>query len=126
MNIEIKQATPHIQWLSPRDQQIFDYCAVSGEVWAGYVDGELEACWGVIPPSFMSDRAYLWLLDLPMKHPLIVARHSREVIRALARRWDLHGHCLERAEGSCRWLRWLGAEFDPPTKGFIPFTIRRP
>lgn len=127
MNIQIKNEVPQFDhWRSPRDKQIFEYCAVSGEVWAGYVDDTLVACWGIIPPSFLAEEAYLWMLDLPVRHPIILARYSREVISTLLERWSaIHGHCLAETEDSCRWLRWLGAEFGTPEKGFVPFTIRR-
>jgi hypothetical protein len=128
MKIEIIEGPPHLtHWVSPRDQQIFDYCALSGQVWTAWVDDKLVCCWGAIPPSFMSDTAYLWMLDLPIRHPLVVARHSRQVIKALLDRWDtLAGHCHVGAEDSCKWLKWLGAEFGPPQKSLVPFEIRRP
>lgn len=124
--IEIKLGLPNLtHWTSAREQQMFEYYAASGQVWQGLADGELIACWGVIPPSFMSDSAYLWLLNLPCPRPLVLARHSREVIDALLARWpQLHGHC-HLGSSSMRWLGWLGAEFGQPLEGLIPFEIRK-
>jgi hypothetical protein len=127
MNVQITCGPPHLNChMSPRDMQMFEYCAISGEVWAGYVSGELEACWGVIPPSFMSDQAYLWMLNLPVKHPIILGRYSRKVMDTLLFRWPtILGHC-RLGSSSMRWLLWLGAEFGQPQSGLIPFSIRRP
>src|SRR5260221_12953676 len=30
-------------------------------VWAGYVDEELVCIWGLVPPTLLSEMAYLWL-----------------------------------------------------------------
>jgi len=103
---------------------MFDYCAISGEVWGGWVNDELEAVWGVIPPSFLSDEAYLWLWNLPVKHPILLARYSRKVIAVLHERWPtLHGHCY-LGSSSFRWLLWLGAEFSQPQASLVPFELR--
>lgn len=127
MKVQIKEGPPHINMqLSRRDQQIFDRCAISGRMWAGYVDGEIVACWGAVPPSYLAQEAYLWMWDLPLKHPLIVARHSRQVINSLLNEWDvLHGHCF-RGTTSLKWLRWLGAVMCEPQGALVPFVIRRP
>lgn len=129
MNIQITHGPPHLPphlQMSPRDLQMFDYCAIAGEVWAGLVNGELEACWGVIPPSFMADTAYLWMLNIPVRHPILLGRYSRKVISTLLWRWpSITGHCHLGAP-SMRWLGWLGAEFGQPHSGLIPFEIRSP
>lgn len=123
--IQIVCGPPHLEhWLSPRDQQMFDYMAISGEVWSAWVDGEHIACWGVIPHSFLSDSAYVWMLDLPCSHPFVLARHSRDVCDALLLRWpNLRGHC--KLGSAKRWLEWLGAEFEAPKDGLWPFVIHR-
>ena len=125
MIVQITHGPPHIPYpMSPRDQQMFDYCASAGEVWGGWVNAELEAVWGVIPPSFLSDEAYLWLWNLPVKHPILLARYSRKVIAVLHERWPtLHGHC-HLGSSSFRWLLWLGAEFSQPQASLVPFELR--
>lgn len=127
MKIEIKQGCPHIPYdMSPREQQMFDYCAIIGQVWSGHVDGEMVACWGVIPPSFLSEEAYIWMWNMPLKHPLIVARHSREVISTLLDLWPvLKGHCEAANPQSQRWLSWLGADFVANQGDLVRFEIRR-
>lgn len=126
MIVQITYGPPLIPYaMSERNQQMYDYCATSGEVWAGWVNDELEAVWGVIPSSFMSDQAYIWMMDLPIKHPIILARYSRKVMDALLYRWPiLFGHC-RYGTYSTAWLGWLGAEFGQPREGLVPFEIRR-
>lgn len=127
MIVQITRGPPHFPYqLSPREQQIFEHCALAGEIWTGWVTGELEACWGVVPPSFMSDEAYLWFWHLPIRHPILLARYSREVISTLHERWSvLHGHCKINSPSSQRWLKWLGAEFGAPQDEVVSFVLRR-
>ena len=125
MSVQITHGPPHIPYpMSSRDQQMLDYCTAAGDIWAGWVNGELEAVWGVISPSFLSDDAYLWLWNLPVKHPIILARYSLRVISTLHERWpNLHGHC-RLGSSSFRWLLWLGAEFGQPSESLVPFQLR--
>jgi hypothetical protein len=36
--------------------------ARSSDTWAGLVDEEVACVWGLIPPSILGDKAYLWLI----------------------------------------------------------------
>lgn len=125
MTVQITCGAPSVLLtMSNRDAQMLEYCSISGHVWAGWVNGELEAVWGVIPPSFLSEDAYLWLWNLPVRHPLLLARYSRKVIATLHERWpNLHGHC-HLGSSSFRWLLWLGAEFSQPQADLVPFQLR--
>jgi hypothetical protein len=100
----------------------------SSRVWIGADDDKIIAVWGLIPPTLMSDVAYLWLFTTEHlnAHTFTFARHSR---RAIAMALDefpiIVGHCKVGASHSIRWLRWLGAEFGEPIHGkAIPFTIK--
>lgn len=125
--IQIIQGAPHLDhWSSQREKEMFEYLVRMGEIWQGLIDGELVACWGVVPPSFLSDSAYVYMIDIPCSRPLLLARHSREVIKALLQRWPrLYGQCKLNAWSSQRWLKWLGAEFSEPVNGTRPFVINR-
>jgi hypothetical protein len=125
MTVQITCGKPDIPYpMTLRDQEMLDYCVSSGEVWAGWCNNDLEAVWGVIPPSFLSDHAYLWLLNLPVRHPILLARYSRRVIATLHERWpNLYGHC-RLGSSSFRWLLWLGAEFGQPQAELVPFQLR--
>lgn len=116
--------------LSSDDVKVMDYCQSLGNVYSGFVDGEFTCCWGLIPPSFLSNQAYLWMwAPEPIKHQLVFIRQSQIQIAKMLERYDaVVGHCKVEAHSAQRWLKWLGAEFDmpkPATPDIIPFTIRR-
>ncbi len=99
----------------------------SSIVWVGSDDGKVLGFWGLIPPSLLSDRAYLWLYTTPnlTEHSFVFVRHSQKVIaEALAEYPIIVGHGVKGATKSLRWLRWLGAQFGEPQGRLIPFEIR--
>lgn len=112
-----------------RYADMMDFCLkLSGEVWSGYVDGELACCWGLIPPSVFSTTAYLWMWhgDAVAEHQFLFIRHSqRQVEQMLTRYETITGHCEVVNAKGIRWLRWLGAVFTEPQGAALPFTIRR-
>ena len=96
--------------------------------WVGLVDGRLACVWGLVPPSLLSNQAYIWLntTEVAEEHQFLLVRHSQIMIRHMLDEYpSLTGHCLFGAERSIRWLRWLGAVFGEPTGKGIPFVIRR-
>lgn len=113
--------------LSKRQMQMFDYCQSLGEVYVGFVDGEFICCWGLIPPSFLSSQAYLWMwAPEPMKHQFLFIRHSQLQVQKMLDRFDtIVGECLATNRSAQRWLRWLGAEFEASANGIRRFEIRR-
>ncbi len=96
-------------------------------VWIGDVDGEVFGYWGLIPPTLLSDRAYLWFMHtehLP-KYTFRFIRHSRRVAAELLNHFPiLVGHGTVGAVHSLQWLRWCGAQFSEPQGQLIPFEIR--
>lgn len=115
--------------LDPSSAEILEFCqTMSAECWSGYVDGKLICCWGLIPPSLLSDQAYLWMhsTEAVREHRFLLVRHSQRIIeKSLERYGRIVGHCVATATDSIRWLRWLGAEFAPVDGGFCAFTIRK-
>lgn len=114
--------------LTPEQDQTFNYCQTLGKVFLGLVDDDFVCCWGLIPPTFISTQAYLWMwAPEPIKHQLVFIRHSQIQVQDMLKRYDrIVGHCELRARSAQRWLRWLGAEFTAPDNPkFMPFTIRR-
>ena len=109
--------------------KIFDFCQkMSGEIWTGFVDDQIICAWGLIPPTMLSNQAYLWLWTTPgiQDHKFLLVRHSQRQISKMLDKWDtIHGHCRIDRPDSQRWLRWLGAIFGPPEGNFRPFTIRK-
>jgi hypothetical protein len=113
--------------LAPREADILDYCQSLGEVYTGFVDGRFVCCWGLIPPSFLSTQAYLWMwAPEPIKHQFIFIRQSQLQIEKMLERYDsIIGHCYCNARSAQRWLKWLGAEFGEASDGKVSFVIRR-
>jgi hypothetical protein len=113
--------------LDRRQLDMFDYCQTLGEVYTGFVDGEFVCCWGLIPPSFLSNQAYLWMwAPEPLQYQFTFIRRSQIQVKKMLETYDqIIGDCAEGNKPAQRWLKWLGAEFGYPHDGMIPFTIRR-
>lgn len=113
--------------LSVREADILDYCQRLGEVYAGFVDGELVCCWGLIPPSFVSTKAYLWMWHSQAlaEHQFLFIRHSQRQIETMLERYEaIIGDCVAGGK-AVRWLKWLGAEFSRGENGRLSFVIRK-
>ena len=115
--------------LSQFERSTFDRCLFSSSnVWLGRADGKLVCVWGVIPPSLMSDRAYLWLWtsEAIQGNEFLFVRHSQRAVEEMLKLFpSLYGHVALGAESSKRWLRFLGAKFGEPDAKAIPFQIRK-
>ncbi len=119
--------------LSPEEMEILDqYLTFSAKLYIGSVDGKMCCAWGVVPPSLMSDRAYLWLFstDVVEQYKFLFVRNSQRAIQEILEEWPiLTGYCEMHSNRSTRWLKWLGAKFGEPCKGhsawYRPFEIRK-
>ena|SRR5882762_5655275 len=113
--------------LTNREAGIFDYCQSLGEVYTCFMDDAFVCCWGLIPPSFLSTQAYLWMwAPEPIKHQFIFVRHSQLQVQAMLEKYEtIVGHCRVGAISAQRWLKWLGAEFESTEGDIMPFVIRR-
>src|ERR1700704_1409593 len=102
------------------------YCR-SEERFIGTADNVLACMWGLIPPSLMSDRAYLWLYhnDLVEAHKFAFIRHSQVQVQRMLKLYPLIvGDCMISNTTGRRWLEWLGAKFDYPNGDLAPFEIK--
>lgn len=113
--------------LSRNNERIFNHCQMLGKVFCGFVDDDFICCWGLIPPTFISCQAYLWMwAPEPIKHQLVFIRHSQIQVQEMLKHYDkIVGHCEIQAKSAQRWLKWLGAEFGQPSGKIMPFTINR-
>jgi len=96
-------------------------------IWIGDIDGEIFGFWGLIPPTLLSDRAYLWFYSTPSlcKHIFSFVRHSRDVTAELLTHYPiLVGHGRTDDARSLRWLAWCGAQFGDSQGDVVPFEIR--
>ena len=95
--------------------------------WIGKDDDEVLCYMGLIPPSLLSDQAYLWLrtTEAMQEHVFVFVRYSQRVISEMLQDFPLIvGHCEVSATKSIRWLKWLGANFGDSEGPLVPFTIR--
>ncbi len=107
---------------------LHSYIARSTWTWVGEADGVVACVWGVITPTLLSNRAYIWLITtaLAEEHQFLLVRYSRMALDELLEHYDeIHGHCMIGHSQSIRWLRWLGAEFSEPQGQLVPFVIRK-
>ncbi len=119
----------HFAMLSDIAQDSMHRAMHNSEVlWIGSNDGVALCIYGLIPPTLLSDRAYLWLYTTPhfTTHQFMFVRHSQRVVADMLQHYPiLVGHCETSNRRAQRWLRWLGAVFGPEVEGkVLPFEIR--
>jgi hypothetical protein len=98
----------------------------ASERWLGKVDGKIACIWGLIPPTFLSDSAYLWLYcnELVAEHKFTFIRHSQRQLEIMLNYYPvIVGHCFADNRSAQKWLVWLGAKWDTPEGKVIPFKI---
>jgi hypothetical protein len=115
------------------DKKVMAGCfKASYMIWMGLIDNKVACVWGVVLPTLLSTRAYIWLWnsDIIKGYPFVFIRRAQIVIRDLLEEYDeVNGAVNSNLPGACssvRWLKLLGAKFGSPTeKGLIPFWIRK-
>lgn len=109
------------------DHGVLNACTPAGsDLWVGYVDDTPVCAWGLVPPSILSDRAYIWLYASPLvdEYKFLFVRQSQRVMEELRQYYPhLYGVCNVNNARAIRWLQWLGAEFDPAIGTTLPFHI---
>lgn len=98
------------------------------EVCQGKLDGQVAAVWGLIPPTLLSNSAYLWLLttDIIAEHKFLFIRYSQRYIEEALTYWPvIYGDVIGDNPAAEKWLKFLGAEFGPREKDRRPFQIKR-
>jgi hypothetical protein len=101
------------------------FLRASFSAWTGSIDGEVACVWGLITPTVLSNRAYLWLLttDLVDNHPFVFVRHSQMVLREMLGHFEsIEGHVVAGQDRSIRWLKWLGFKMGRAERGMISFS----
>lgn len=115
--------------LSARESKALEeYLAFSAKLYIGAIHGKLCCAWGLIPPTLISDQAYLWLFSTEAvdEYKFLFVRNSQRAIEEMLEEWPIiTGFCDLTNARSMRWLRWLGATFGDPIPPMIPFTIRK-
>lgn len=97
------------------------------EVRYGLVDGKVACIWGLIPPTLLSQTAYLWLLttDIIAENKFLFIRHSQRYIEEALKQYpEIIGDTVISNTPAIRWLKWLGAEFGESSGLRLPFVIK--
>lgn len=105
-----------------------DCLVASADTWAGLLNEEIACVWGLIPPTLLSEQAYIWLYVTPLveNHEFIFVRNSQIAIaQALKKYPNIYGHTEIGNDRAIRWLKWLGATFGEPKGKAVPFVIRK-
>lgn len=100
----------------------------SAEVWVGMIHRQFACCWGVVPPTLLSDEAYLWMYHTPKieRFKFLFVRNSQLAVEDMLTQYNrLYGHVKADASDSKRWLGWLGARLLDEVNGFKRFEIRK-
>lgn len=100
----------------------------TSRTWVGVAEDRVACMWGVVIPSLLSNRAYLWLstTDALIGNEFRFARHSQMVVQSLLEQYpEVIGHVRAGHDRSIRWLKWLKAELGEPEGMFVPFVIRK-
>lgn len=109
--------------------------ASPGTCWAGFIDGEPVAIFGVTTASLLSGIGVPWMLgtDLIEKHQVTFLRHCRPIVARWREDFAVLINMVDaRNTTAHRWLRWLRFELgEPQPHGpeglpFIPFKWVRP
>lgn len=101
---------------------------VSQDLFVGNYAGEIACVWGLVPPTLLSTRAYLWLYCTPLvdEHKFLFIRQSQLAVEKMLEKYDtIVGHTTAGNELAIRWLKWLGATFSPSDGKKLDFTIRK-
>lgn len=110
------------------EQRSLDACLnQSTNVWVGTVDGELVCVWGLLPPTLLSDSAYLWLYTTKKLEEckFLFIRQSQIGVEAMLKQYPtIVGMVHKSNDKAKKWIKWLGASFAEPQEDMIPFTIR--
>lgn len=101
----------------------------SSDVWKGLTDGRVGCVWGLIPASILSETAWIWSIydeeDVKENKFFFVRNSQRFIEYAHTIYPTISGQVDPRDRMSVKWLKWLGAEFDPVFNGRMGFVIRK-
>lgn len=100
----------------------------STRVYIGKQDDTVACAFGLMPPTVLSQEAYIWLIhtDEIEKHKFLFLRHSQLMIEKMLNEYPvIVGYCKEGDRKAVRWMKWLGAEFRERNGNMLPFVIRK-
>ena len=95
---------------------------LASEIIVMMFDGKPMCYVGLVPPTLLSDAAYIWMLVTPEgeAHPFLMGKYGTKVVRTAQEKYRIiFGDCF--SESSAKWLKYMGAEFISETR----FEFRR-
>lgn len=98
----------------------------ASHLWIGYIRSRPVCAWGLVPPTFLSDRAYLWLYASPAvdEYKFIFVRNSQLQLEMMQRIYPtIFGVTRAEDARAIRWIKWLGGKYGAPQNGLRPFLI---
>ena len=114
--------------MSPGAIALFNTCIMrSASMWVGFINEELACVYGLVPPTLLSEQAYLWLhtTEALVGHEVLFVRRSQIAVQEML---EVHpvivGHAEIGNPRGIRWIKWLGGVFGDPDGRLIPFSIR--
>lgn len=113
--------------LTEEDLRALETCTSRATyLWIGYIRERPVCAFGLVPPTLLADRAYLWLYASPAVEEFKFAfvRHSQLVMEDMLTLYPaIYGVTRADNPRAIRWLKWLGATYAQPQNGLIPFQI---
>lgn len=113
---------------TPVQQEVLRKVLSRSLIYSAYLDGVVAAAWGLIPPTLLSESAYVWLLTTPLaeRHKFLLVRYSQLFVEEMLKKFpELVGDVILPNDRAIRWIKWLGGEFREPQGSRLPFIIRR-
>lgn len=113
--------------LTDEDLRALETCTSQATyLWVGYIHDRPVCAYGLVPPTFLSDRAYLWLYASdgiePFKFQFV--RHSQLIMEEMRKLYPIiYGVTSNDNPRAMRWLKWLGAVYGKSYHGLVPFQI---
>lgn len=100
----------------------------STQMWVGFHDGKFVCVWGLVPPTMISQQAYLWLHvteNITGAEFSFVRKSQIAVKDMLCRFPTIVGHVDRDNIRARRWIGWLGGKLNLRAPGaLVPFEIK--
>jgi hypothetical protein len=120
MNIETHEVTfadveailSAFDWTEEVKAEFLRTIVFSCPIYLSRFDGQVLSLTGLIPPTLLSDTAYLWFVNTPdlEAHKVAIGRAAKRLVARMRSIYPrIVGHCLD--DSSKRWLTTLGAGF---------------
>jgi hypothetical protein len=108
---------------------LLHFISSSDIVYIGKFNDKIACVLGLVPPTLLSDSAFLWLFvtSLINEHQFLFIRHSQLLVERLLKRYPtIIGMTDASNKSAIRWIKWLGGEYTmAPGERMLRFVIRK-